>query len=61
MQRFLAATDDPRTVVANPHEPYFGAVLEPDTLLPGEGARLGTQDFDTWFARWARDRRGAAA
>lgn len=61
VQRFLAATGDSRTVVADPQEPYFGAVLEPDTLLPGEGARLGTQDFDTWFARWARDRRGAAA
>lgn len=61
VQRFLAATGDSRTVVADPQEPYFGAVLEAGTLLPGEGAMLGRQDFDTWFARWARDRRGAAA
>ncbi|HET7332565.1 SDR family oxidoreductase [Dyella sp.] len=56
VQRFLAATGDPRKVVADPKAAYFGAVLEADTLLPGDGARLGAQNFQTWFAR-----RGAGA
>jgi uncharacterized protein YbjT (DUF2867 family) len=60
VQRFLKATGDPRKVVADPKAPYFGAVLEPDTLLPGNGARLGAQDFQTWFGRSAFARRGVA-
>ncbi|WP_266181994.1 SDR family oxidoreductase [Dyella humicola] len=51
VQRFLTAIGDPRKVVADAKAAYFGAVLEPDTLLPGKGARLGKQDFQTWFAR----------
>jgi uncharacterized protein YbjT (DUF2867 family) len=53
VQRFLTATGDPRKVIADPRAPYFGAVLEPDTLLPGPGARLGTLDFQAWFDRSA--------
>ncbi|MHA6205641.1 SDR family oxidoreductase [Dyella soli] len=51
VQRFLAATGDSRKVIADPKAAYFGAVLEPDTLIPEAGARLGKQDFKTWFAR----------
>jgi uncharacterized protein YbjT (DUF2867 family) len=53
VQRFLQAIGDSRKVVADPKAPYFGAVLEPDTLLPGDGAWLGAQDFQTWFGRSA--------
>lgn len=53
VQRFLTAIKDPRKVVADPKAPYFGATLEPDTLLPGPGARLGTQDFQAWFSHSA--------
>jgi uncharacterized protein YbjT (DUF2867 family) len=53
VQRFLTATGDSRKVVADSKAPYFGAVLEPDTLLPGDGARLGVQNFQAWFARSA--------
>jgi uncharacterized protein YbjT (DUF2867 family) len=60
VQRFLAAIKDPRRVVADPDALYFGAALEPDTLLPGNGARLGRQDFPTWFSRSAFASRGAA-
>ena len=60
VQRFLTAIGDPRKVVADAKAPYFGAVLEPDTLLPGDGARLGKQDFKTWFARSPFARHGAA-
>ncbi len=60
VQRFLIAIGDPRKVVADPKAAYFGAVLEPDTLLPGDGARLGKQDFATWFARSPFARHGTA-
>lgn len=61
VQRFLTAIHDPRKVVPDPQAPYFGAVLERDTLLPQGKARLGAQDFDAWFARSAYAARGAAA
>jgi uncharacterized protein YbjT (DUF2867 family) len=60
VQRFLTATGDPRKVIADPQAPYFGAVLEPGTLLPESAARLGAQDFQAWFARSAHAGRGAA-
>lgn len=47
----LAARNDPRTVVADPHATYFGAELEEDTLLPGPDARLGGTRFTNWLAR----------
>ncbi|MFG3479785.1 SDR family oxidoreductase [Streptomyces sp. NPDC047980] len=47
----LAARNDPRTVVADPHATYFGAELEEDTLLPGPDARLGGTRFTDWLAR----------
>ncbi|MER7818223.1 SDR family oxidoreductase [Streptomyces sp. NPDC096153] len=47
----LAARNDPRTVVADPHATYFGAELEEDTLLPGPDAHLGETRFTDWLAR----------
>ena len=40
-RRFLAARDDAREVVTDPTAPYFGAVLEEDTLVPLGEATLG--------------------
>lgn len=51
VQRFLAAMKDPRQVIPDPKALYFGTVLEPDSLVPGPGAKRGTMDFDTWFAQ----------
>jgi len=51
VQRFLAAIGDSRKVIADPKAPYFGAVLETDTLVPFHAARLGKQDFQSWFDR----------
>ena len=48
--RLFVATGDERTVIADPRARYFGAELHGDELTPGEGARIGTTDFDTWFA-----------
>jgi uncharacterized protein YbjT (DUF2867 family) len=49
-RRLFAATGDQRTVVSDPHARYFGTELHGGELTPGDGARIGTIDFDAWFA-----------
>ena len=62
VRRFLAVIGDPRQVIADPDALYFGARLEPDTLLPAHADRIGKQDFQTWLGRSAyADRLVAAA
>jgi uncharacterized protein YbjT (DUF2867 family) len=48
--RYLKATGDPRTVVADAKAPYFGVELDDRSLTPGDHARLGTLGFDAWLA-----------
>ena len=45
----LAASNDPRNVVADPHARYFGIAPSERTLLPGDDTRLGTTHFADWF------------
>jgi uncharacterized protein YbjT (DUF2867 family) len=47
-RRLFAATGDPRSVVADPHASYAGAELHGDELTPGDDARIGAIDFETW-------------
>jgi uncharacterized protein YbjT (DUF2867 family) len=47
----LHALGDPREVVADPHARYFDAELGERSLVPGEGAELGTTSFADWLAR----------
>ena len=49
-RRLFAATGDNRAVIADPHARYYGTELHGGELTPGEGARIGKVDFDTWFA-----------
>jgi uncharacterized protein YbjT (DUF2867 family) len=49
-RRLFAATGDDRTVVGYPHARYFGTELHGGELTPGNGARIGKVDFETWFA-----------
>jgi uncharacterized protein YbjT (DUF2867 family) len=49
-RRLFAATGDERTVVGDPHARYFGTELHGGELTPGDGARIGTIDFETWFS-----------
>ena len=49
-RRLFAATGDARTVVGDPHAQYFGTELHGGELTPGDGARIGALDFETWFA-----------
>ncbi|MFG3164910.1 SDR family oxidoreductase [Streptomyces sp. NPDC048232] len=47
----LAAQNDPRTVVTDPHAPYFGAELQENTLLPGPDAHIAETRYSDWLAR----------
>lgn len=49
VQRYLQATGDNRTVVADPAASYFGADLEEGTLVPEGEARLGHIHFEDWI------------
>jgi hypothetical protein len=51
-----SSAGDQRTVVSDPHALYAGAELRGGELTPGEGARIGAIDFDTWFAAQASGR-----
>jgi uncharacterized protein YbjT (DUF2867 family) len=48
--RLLRIAKDPRQVVIDAHEPYFGVVLDDRSLIPSDGARISTTHFDTYLA-----------
>ncbi|GAA4979666.1 SDR family oxidoreductase [Actinopolymorpha pittospori] len=47
----LAAWGDPREVVADPHALYYGSVPGERTLVPGDGAALGTIRYRDWLVQ----------
>jgi uncharacterized protein YbjT (DUF2867 family) len=49
VERYLAAMDDPRPVIADPAARYFGTVLAEGSLVPDGDARLGAIRFDDWL------------
>ncbi|MDK1482958.1 NmrA family transcriptional regulator, partial [Sinorhizobium sp. 6-117] len=51
VRRFLKATGDTRKVVPDVHARYFGAVLDDQSLTPGQNPRLGSIRFDDWLAQ----------
>ncbi|MCQ4207674.1 SDR family oxidoreductase [Streptomyces longispororuber] len=51
IRKGLAAKNDPRTVVTDPHATYFGVELEETTLLPGPDAHVGDTRFADWIAQ----------
>ncbi|MHC8358607.1 SDR family oxidoreductase [Pseudomonas sp. LB3P81] len=50
-RRFLRATQDTRKVVPDVHARYFGAVLDDQSLTPGQNPRLGAIRFEDWLAQ----------
>jgi uncharacterized protein YbjT (DUF2867 family) len=56
-RRLFAASADERTVIGDPQSRYFGAELHGSELTPGDGARIGMIDFETWFATHPRGAR----
>jgi uncharacterized protein YbjT (DUF2867 family) len=50
--KFLAASGDARTVVADPQARYFGAALDGRGLNPGgDNPRIGPTRFNDWLGR----------
>ena len=47
----LAARNDPREVVVDPHARYFGAELDERSLVPAGAARLGEIRFEDWLGQ----------
>ncbi len=47
--RYLKATNDPRTVTADPDARYFEVEIDERTLVPDAGAHLGAIRFDDWL------------
>jgi uncharacterized protein YbjT (DUF2867 family) len=47
--RYLKATNDPREVISDPEARYSGARLDDRSLVPGEGAHIGTIRFEDWL------------
>jgi uncharacterized protein YbjT (DUF2867 family) len=45
----LAARNDRREVVVDPHARYFGAELSERSLIPADDARLGEIRFQEWL------------
>jgi uncharacterized protein YbjT (DUF2867 family) len=58
VQRFLTDIEAPYDVVTDSRALYFGAKLERDSLLPGDGAHVCSMDFATWLGQseyWGAD------
>ena len=53
----LAAYGDPRTVVTDRSAPYFGAIIEPRALVPGDDATI----FETTLGDWLEAQTAGAA
>jgi uncharacterized protein YbjT (DUF2867 family) len=54
--RFMAASGDRRTVIADPRAPYYGAKMGDLGIAPGANPRLGPTRFEEWFGRPAAQR-----
>ncbi|MED7823665.1 SDR family oxidoreductase, partial [Streptomyces chiangmaiensis] len=51
IRKVLAAKNDPRTVVTDPHARYYGSELEETSLVPVSGAQLAETRFVDWVAQ----------
>jgi uncharacterized protein YbjT (DUF2867 family) len=51
VRRYLEAVNDLRKVVSDPKALYCGIELNDESLVPGDGARIGAMRFDSWLSR----------
>jgi uncharacterized protein YbjT (DUF2867 family) len=49
VRRDLAAFQDPREVIADPHGKYYGIQVSERSLVPENNARLGETRFEDWL------------
>lgn len=50
VRRYLAAREDPRSVIADPNARYYGAKLGERTLVPESNATIGETRFEDWLS-----------
>jgi hypothetical protein len=51
VERFMAASGDKRTVIADPKALYSGAVMDSRGIAPGANPRIGPTRFEAWIGR----------
>ncbi|WP_413624946.1 SDR family oxidoreductase [Luteibacter sp. Lutesp34] len=51
IQRFVVDLEAPCDVQADRRAPYFGAMLDEDSLVPGDGSLQGSVGFQRWLER----------
>jgi len=49
VRKYLAAVQDEHEVITDITTPYFGAMLNEETLVPAGGARIGTVRYEDWI------------
>jgi uncharacterized protein YbjT (DUF2867 family) len=54
VRRCLAAFQDPREVISDPHARYYGIQVSERALVPDNGARLGETRFGDWLIHAAK-------
>ena len=54
VRRFLKATGDARTVIADPQALYYGLAVNDQSLTPGDHPRFGPTRFADWLSRSVR-------
>jgi uncharacterized protein YbjT (DUF2867 family) len=54
VRRFLKATGDARTVIADPKARYYGLAVNDQSLTPGAHPRLGPTRFEDWLSHNAQ-------
>lgn len=48
-QKYLDAKQDTHALIGDPQARYFGTVIDDRSLVPGDGARLGSVRYDDWI------------
>ena len=51
VRQFLSATGDARKVITDANAGYFGIAVNDESLVPGDGARLGKTHYKDWLKR----------
>jgi uncharacterized protein YbjT (DUF2867 family) len=49
VRRDLAARNDPREVIPDPHARYYGIAVSERALVPNDDAQLGETRFEDWL------------
>src|SRR5262249_30707575 len=59
VRRDLAAFQDPREVISDPHGRYYGIQVSERALVPDDDAQLGETRFEDWLVKEAKQAKKA--